>query len=393
MTPCPTAALAILALATSGCIGEQELLGRVESDAAAPASPPDGFETSTIPVGCGPSLHVIAAEAQPTGGATDLLVAGGDCLAVVPGIGGGWFGTAEIAVAAPAGNGIAAGLVTSGDGAVDVVGHAATTRLFLGDGNGGFQTGTAPLGTGVAGWAGWLALADLDGNDTLDVIASTGTGISAWRGDGTGMMSKSFGAKVAESFGLAAGDLNGDGVPDLAVAVDGLKLSLGTGAGTFTAAKQPVLPAGAGPVRGVAIGQLDSGKDACPDLITWPGIPNGVADDQGNSIVLLGACNGDAVVAGTLDLGAVSHAVLADLDGDGVVDVIGAEPSRGVVVIARGRGDGSFEAPLQLDIGGRPETVAVADLNQDGRLDIAAASSAVPEGEVRLLLQLLPVAP
>jgi Tfp pilus assembly protein PilF len=78
---------------------------------------------------------------------------------------------------------------------------------------------------------------------------------------------------------------------------------------------------------------------------------------------------------------APSHTLVADLDGDGRQDVLVASLGNffptddlvGKVVWLRGGSDGSFTATTLLEGVGRVSDVQAADLNGDGRLDLAVA--------------------
>jgi VCBS repeat protein len=64
---------------------------------------------------------------------------------------------------------------------------------------------------------------------------------------------------------------------------------------------------------------------------------------------------------------------IADLDGDGHLDLVTANQAANTVSILLGNGDGTFRARTDFEAGGRPLSVAVADLNADGRPDLAVA--------------------
>lgn len=61
----------------------------------------------------------------------------------------------------------------------------------------------------------------------------------------------------------------------------------------------------------------------------------------------------------------------ADLNGDGLPDVIVEMPNSGRVVAAMGIGDGSFGPPLELEGGSNPVSGVIADYNRDGFVDAA----------------------
>ena len=74
--------------------------------------------------------------------------------------------------------------------------------------------------------------------------------------------------------------------------------------------------------------------------------------------------------------GQTDWAEVGDLDGDGVPDVVLAlRNTRGGVVILKGRGDGTFESPRRLPLGRECRCVRLADLDGDGDLDMVATIS------------------
>ena len=116
---------------------------------------------------------------------------------------------------------------------------------------------------------------------------------------------------------IAIGDLNGDRVPDLAVAnseSDNVSILLGVGDGTFADAAH--YAAGDRPWS-VAIGDLDG--DQVPDLAV---ANQGSYPEPGNASVLVG--RGDGTFAAAAHYGAgfgPSSVAIADLDGDQVPDL------------------------------------------------------------------------
>ncbi len=76
--------------------------------------------------------------------------------------------------------------------------------------------------------------------------------------------------------------------------------------------------------------------------------------------------------------------VVADLDGDGKLDLVasnncGAVCPEGALSVQLGNGDGTFQTAVLYDSGGQyPDSVAIADINGDGHLDIVVANLCVP---------------
>jgi hypothetical protein len=89
---------------------------------------------------------------------------------------------------------------------------------------------------------------------------------------------------------------------------------------------------------------------------------------------------------------------VGDFNGDGIPDLAVATHTGGVagtVTVLLGNGDGSFQQPLTFAAGNGPNSVAVADFNGDGKLDIVTTNFAslydrnhpeIVENGVRVLL-------
>jgi hypothetical protein len=190
---------------------------------------------------------------------------------------------------------------------------------------------------------------------------------------------------------IAVGDYNEDGIPDMAVANSNLftngkssvSILLGKGDGTFRAA---VNYAAGNTPRSVAA--ADFNGDGHLDLA--------VANQGSNNVsILLG--NGDGTFAAPLSLRVPGAFFVAagDFNGDGKLDLaiasFGEQLERGVISIALGNGDGTFQKPVFYQLGTstkRTHMIAVADLNHDGHLDLVVANAGVLlyPGDVTVLL-------
>lgn len=225
-----------------------------------------------------------------------------------------------------------------------------------------------------------LCLADLDGDGRLDIAVAARGGkdvlvyFQRSRGD--------FGVPVPfaiqdEPSALLAADLNGDGVPDLAV---------GTPSGSVVLLLSD--PKGAGPGRfrpplgvpvGVPVRQLraaDLNGDGLPDLALVGGRDGGVTillQDQAHP--------GGFLPPQSMDTGDAYPAALAiaDLDGDGRPEIVVANQglpgwSGSIAVLARGQPSGPLFG-VQALYGGAygPCSVAIGDLDGDGRPDLLIA--------------------
>jgi hypothetical protein len=81
--------------------------------------------------------------------------------------------------------------------------------------------------------------------------------------------------------------------------------------------------------------------------------------------------------------------VLADLNGDGIPDIVTANFIDDTVSVLLGNGDGTFQPQQTYAVGSYPDSVAVADLNNDGKPDIVVANfsySDSPDQTVSVLL-------
>ena len=71
---------------------------------------------------------------------------------------------------------------------------------------------------------------------------------------------------------------------------------------------------------------------------------------------------------------------VADLNHDGIPDLVTANTGSDDVSVLVGRGNGTFAAEQSVAVGVRPVAVAVADLNHDGIPDLVTANAGVITG-------------
>ena len=181
---------------------------------------------------------------------------------------------------------------------------------------------------------------------------------------------------------VSIGDLNGDNLMDLVAANDtaasiSILFQNSSSPGTFLAAQN--LGVGAHP-DGVAIGDLNG--DGHLDI---------AVADSGLSILFQ-----NAGVPGTffppIRLGIPCSSVgIGDLNGDGRADLVATATNAGHVsiLLQSPAGAGTFLPPQTVAAGFQPINVAIADLNADGRLDLAIANLGTPDNPATASLSVL----
>ncbi|PYI80266.1 MAG: hypothetical protein DME26_21920, partial [Verrucomicrobia bacterium] len=273
----------------------------------------------------------------------------------------------------------------NGDGKPDLVVAnqvSGDVSVLLGNGNGTFQTAVNyASGNGPSS----VAVGDFNGDGKRDLaIANSGSGdvsVLLGNGDGTFQAFVSYGlGDVPQS--VAVGDFNGDGKLDLAVAMRtfaDVSVLLGNGDGTFQAAQY--YGAGADPLS-VAVGDFTG--DGKLDLAVGNA---GLFDAPPNVSVLLATNDNKGFIfqpAVNYDAGSSPRSVaVADFNGDGKLDLVvanyGALDNDGrftgsSVSVLLGNGDGTFQAAVNYSAQEGPLSTAVGDFNGDGKPDLAVAN-------------------
>jgi hypothetical protein len=236
-----------------------------------------------------------------------------------------------------------------------------------------FGTGSEPFS---------VAIGDVDGDGKPDLaVANVGSGrVSVLRNTSTSG-TVSFAAKVDFGTGsqpnsVAIGDLDGDGKPDLAVANRGSNtvsvLRNTSTSGSVGFADKVDFVTGSAPFS-VAIGDADG--DGKPDLA--------VANNASNTVSVLRntSTSGSVGFADKVDFvtGTRPYSVaIGDADGDGKPDLVVANVNSTTVSVLRNTstsGTVSFATKVDFGTGTNPYSVAIGDVDGDGKPDLAVANA------------------
>lgn len=312
------------------------------------------------------------------------------------------------------------------DGHLDVVtaqdnGGLATLTVHRGDGTGALAGPEVNGGDWDASGAFWEVVGDFDGNGTLDLVATdqvydrVGVQLRAADGSLTAMPTHPF----SDGHEGVATDIDGDSKLDfVGLATSGVSWLRGNGDGTLQAPVSSALPDGWR--SALRLGRIDAGTtdyvvvvNPSTDKVTiafgsgtgsWTGAiqysvgssPNDVqiADVDGDNDNDLVVANRGFTVSGSVSvllntgtgfanatsygvIGRAESVAVADLDGDAKLDILASDSASNKLHFFRGLGDGTFEPQVKIDIGVPSYRIRLVDLDGDSVLDLVASSDGV----------------
>lgn len=272
---------------------------------------------------------------------------------------------------------------------ITVTAHGLTTASatpfpVLFDGNNKFDSTTLaprmaiPLSNRLAECA---TLGDLDGDGKLDMavaFSTTRDSVSIYRNTGTGHQLTfapplTFGVQYYPD-DIEIADLDGDGKQDMVVisrtSTYNFQVFKNTSTpGNISFAPREVLDAAPnGPGTSVVV---DVNGDGKPDLV--------VTNDYGNNLWLMKNTSTDGVIsfAPRVSIAATeSHSIAAgDLDGDGRPDLVTLHFTNNNIRLIRNttiNGIPSFAPAVDIPVSARPSSLAIGDMDNDGKADIVA---------------------
>jgi hypothetical protein len=277
--------------------------------------------------------------------------------------------------------------------------------ILIGNGDGSLQPAQLYDSGGLA--ASFVAVADVNADGAPDVLVTNARvcdncrgnlGVLLGRGDGTFQSVQTYDAGIFAPAFIATADFNGDQKTDVVLTqnIGGggeLAVLLNRGDGTFQTAA--IYATGGQDATPLIV--ADTNRDGKLDLIVSNSLfCTGLSPGISCIGVLLGIGDGTFQPAVTYESGGTGAWSLAaaDFNGDGVLDVAVAhqcQPSScsgptAVVGVLDGNGDGTFQRPVTYNTNAPSVLVLATDVSGDGRPDLVVGNAPPPGASIDVLL-------
>lgn len=264
----------------------------------------------------------------------------------------------------------------NGDGIPDIATANAsfsegTMSVLIGNGDGTFKT---PVTYTAGVFASAIVAGDFNNDGVLDIAvtnqynSSFGDGyISIYLGNGDGTFKPEIGVPIpgyAEA--TVAADFNRDGILDLVSLQfypSQFSVLFGNGDGTF---KDPVnYPVTSSMYSPYTLAVGDFNGDGIPDIAE--------ANSSDNTVgIFLNSGDGTLVAKTYVASDNPQWITVADVNADGKSDLLVSNYGDETMSVLLGNGDGTFKDGVAYSLDGYAATLAVADIDGDGKLDVAA---------------------
>jgi hypothetical protein len=243
--------------------------------------------------------------------------------------------------------------------------NASNVGVLLGNGDGSFQAAEYVAATSSQA----IAVTDIDADMVPDLVSADDASVSVFFDLGVAEFEQELSLPSGCSVSaVAVADLDGDEMNDIVFACgfdDEVGVFWGLGRRRFAAER--ILPAGGLLPERILVADVNA--DAVPDLATVNGLSNDIsilqADGEGGFA--------PPVVVATQD--GLLGAALGDLNGDAAADLVTSHESaacRDCLIVFSRQAGGAFERRRQLALAPRVVDLAIADLDENALGDIIA---------------------